>query len=869
MAYPRKANWASAPVVSVVLRYGLAVVSVAVALVLTSVWLRYSDSPLPFTGFALSAIGITFWKARASPGLLATFLATLVRSYFFAPATTVIARMLYDSLFLLFALLMLWMTRSRSELEEKVAERTVELSAVNDQLKSEIAERKRAEVELRLIIDTIPIIVWRKLPDGSADLLNQEFLKYTGVSEEEGLGWSWMNVFHPDDRLTEEWRANFAAGEAFEKEARLRRADGEYRWFLLRAVPVKDDRGKLIKWFGLSIDVDDLKKAEDRIRLIIDTIPTLAWSLRPDGIVDFVNQRWLEYTGLTFEQELAEPTRPVHPEDLARVMEKWRADMAAGQPSEDEIRLQRADRGYRWFLVRTAPLRDERGNVVKWFGISIDIDDRKRVESQTRLLLDTIPQQIWSGPPDGTLDYCNARWRSYVGIGLDELQGNGWQQMLHPDDRDRVLRAWQESVTNGTPYEQEERHRRADGLYRWFLSRALPMRDAEGRIVRWYGTNTDIEEHKRAEETLRSSEREQRHVAAQLERERARLIEAQTVAKMGSWEVDLQSLDVIWSEQTHRIFETDPVRFHPTRPRFLEFIHPEDRAKVDAALATSVDRRSPNMVEYRIVVPDGRIKILEERWQVFLNDEGTPFRLAGTCRDITERVQAEEELQRLSGRLLQSHDEERRRIARELHDSMGQNLVALATDLSRLRTSVPSSARKLRESASRCEQLANECVREVRTLSYLMYPPLLDESGLADAIRHFVNGFTARTGIKVELKIDPMFGRMQKDVEVTLFRVVQESLANVHRHSGSPGAKIVLDRESSHVTVEVSDMGRGTSGKRLGTRGMPFQIGVGISSMIERVKLVGGRLDIIAGSEGTTVRATIPAVFGSEPDSDR
>ena len=728
MAYSRKANWAARPAVSVALRYGLAVVSVAVAFVLTSVWLRYSDSPLPFTGFALSAIGITFWKARTRPGLLAAFLATLVRSYFFAPATTVIARMLYDSLFLLFALVMIWITRSRNELEEKVAERTAELIAVNDKLKIEIAERKRAEIELRLIFDTVPIIVWRKLPDGSADLLNQEFKKYTGLSEEQGLGWSWINVFHPDDRLSEEWRADFAAGKPFEKKARLRRADGEYRWFLVRAVPAKDDRGKLVKWFGLSIDVDDLKKAEDRIRLIINTIPTLAWSLRPDGIVDFVNQRWLDYTGLTLEQELAEPTRPVHPEDLARVRQKWRADMAAGQPSEDEIRLQRADEAYRWFLVRTAPLRDERGNVVKWFGISIDIDDRKRMESQIRLLLDAIPQQIWSGPPDGTLDYCNARWRSFMGLELEELRGAGWQRTLHPDDRERVLKAWHESVTNATPYEQEERHRRADGQYRWFLARGVPLRGTDGRIVRWYGTNTDIE----------------------------------------------------------------------------------------------------------------------------------------------DRKHAEEELQRLSGELLQSQDEERRRISRDLHDSTGQDLAALTADLSQLGASIPSSARKLRALAFRCQELAEKCIREVRTLSYLIFPPMLDETGLADAIRHFVLGFTDRSGIKVGLEVNAHFGRMRGDIELALFRVVQESLTNVHRHSGSLRAKILLDRGSNYVTVEVSDTGQGTSGRNLKTnRRMPFQIGVGISSMTERVKLVGGRLDIISGTSGTTVRATIPIVAEGDEEGSK
>ena len=201
---------------------------------------------------------------------------------------------------------------------------------------------------------------------------------------------------------------------------------------------------------------------------------------------------------------------------------------------------------------------------------------------------------------------------------------------------------------------------------------------------------------------------------------------------------------------------------------------------------------------------------------------------------------------------------------------MGQNLVALATDLSQLRTSVPSSNRKLRELASRCEDLANECVREVRTLSYLMYPPLLDESGLADAIRHFADGFTGRTGIKVELNVNPEFVRMRKDVELALFRVVQESLANIHRHSGSKRAKILLNRRSDEVTVEVTDSGRGASGQKRGTsRGIPFQVGIGISSMRERVKLIGGHLEIVSGPGGTTVRVTIPEAAERDEKASR
>jgi len=379
------------------------------------------------------------------------------------------------------------------------------------------------EDRLRLIIDTIPTIVWRKLPDGSADFLNKHFLEYTGLSLEEGMGWGWMNAFHPDDRLMEKWPAAMAAGKPFQTEARLRGTDGQYRWFLIRAVPLKDERGNIVKWYGLTVDIGDLKRAEDRVRLVINTIPTMVWTLRPDGTVDFVNQRSLDYSGLTLEEQLADPTSTLHPEDLPRVMEKWLADLATGEASEDEMRMRRADGEYRWFLIRTVPLRDEHGNVVKWYGVSIDIEDRKQ-----------------------------------------------------------------------------------------------------------------------AEEALRSSEREQRHIAAQLERERARLVEAQEMAKIGSWEAELQSLNVIWSDQTHRIFETDPSRFHPTRPTFRELIHPEDRAKVDAAFVASLDKRSPSTVEYRIVMPDGRVKILEEHWQAFRDEEGKPVRVAGTCRDISERVRTEE-----------------------------------------------------------------------------------------------------------------------------------------------------------------------------------------------------------------------------------
>jgi len=279
------------------------------------------------------------------------------------------------------------------ELEQRIIERTKDLAAANEELRKEIAERKRAEDRLLLVVDTIPAMVFTALPDGSVDFVNRQWLRYLGLSLEDVLGWGWGPTIHPEDRprSIDHWRSTIASGQAGENELRVRRADGVYRWILGRFVPLRDESGKIIKWYGVSTDIEERKRAEDvlrrsedRIRLIIDTIPIMAWSVRPDGTVDFLSQRWLDYSGLSFEQYIENPMGPIHPEDIPRVMEKWNAAMAAGNPYEELMRLQRADGEYRWFLVRTDPLRDESGKIVKWYGVSTDINDRKCAEEQLR-----------------------------------------------------------------------------------------------------------------------------------------------------------------------------------------------------------------------------------------------------------------------------------------------------------------------------------------------------------------------------------------------------------------------------------------------------------------------------------------------------
>jgi signal transduction histidine kinase len=205
---------------------------------------------------------------------------------------------------------------------------------------------------------------------------------------------------------------------------------------------------------------------------------------------------------------------------------------------------------------------------------------------------------------------------------------------------------------------------------------------------------------------------------------------------------------------------------------------------------------------------------------------------------------------------MRAQDTERRQIARDLHDSTGQELVALATNLGRLRGTIPSNNRKARTLVAQAEALTERTTSEVRTLSYLLHPPMLEEGGLEDAIRHYVQGFSSRSEIIVKLEISPGFGRIAADLELALFRVVQESLTNIQRHSGSSKVTIRIQSSPAKMTLEVSDNGSGIS-SRQENRGTPL-IGVGIPSMQVRMKQIGGMLEIESGDQGTTIRATVP-----------
>ena len=296
----------------------------------------------------------------------------------------------------------------------------------------------------------------------------------------------------------------------------------------------------------------DLGERERESRLIVESIPGLVALLGASGDLEVVNHQILDYTGRAL-QELKQwgTSDVVHADDLPKVIDSFTRAIVAGSPYDIRQRLRRFDGVYRWFRNSGLPVRDTDGQVVRWCVLLTDIDDQKRAEDAIRasernlkLTVDTIPALAWSARPDGSAEFFNQHYLHFIGLSAEQASGWGWTTAVHAEDLSAVTAAWQRIMASQAPGEAEARLRRYDGEYRWFLFRANPLRDETGRIVKWYGVNTDIDDLKRAEEELRRSE--------------AFLVEGQRLARMGNFVWHIGTGDISWSEEVYRMFEFEP-----------------------------------------------------------------------------------------------------------------------------------------------------------------------------------------------------------------------------------------------------------------------------------------------------------------------
>jgi PAS domain S-box-containing protein len=511
---------------------------------------------------------------------------------------------------------------------------------------------RSSERNLTAIINTIPTAAWTTRPDGYCDFLNQVWLDHAGMTAEQAEGWGWAEAIHPDDRkrLVEEWQLCLSSATPVDTEARIRRFDGSYRWFLIRGNPLKDQEGKTLKWYGTCVDIEDRKRGEEALRTkelswrqIVDNIPGLVATQGAMGEVEFLNRQTLEYFGKTNEElKNWALIGAVHPDDLPHVIEVRKKSLETGQIYDVEHRCRRADGVYRWFQVRGLPVRDTQNQITAWYLLLTDIDDRKKAEEALQssernlnLIINVIPTFIGVLRADGSLLYTNQAVLDYTGLTLEDVRNEDHRaRFFHPEDVERLREERRVALARAVPFENEQRMLSKDGSYRWFLIRYKPLLDDQGIINRWYVAATDIEDRKRAE--------------AQVEQAYLRLAEAQQLSKTGSFITDLLGDDHNWSEEAFRIFEFDPAA-KVSVELIRKTIHPEDLPTFEAVIARGMTGADVDF-GFRIVTSRGAVKHLRGMARVMAQSGGRPL-FIGALQDVTQSKLAEEALDKARSEL--------------------------------------------------------------------------------------------------------------------------------------------------------------------------------------------------------------------------
>lgn len=372
---------------------------------------------------------------------------------------------------------------------------------------------------------------------------------------------------------------------------------------------------------------------------------------------------------------------------------------------------------------------------------------------------------------------------------------------------------------------------------------------------------TTLREREKIEHTLR----QQAHVLQESEA-RFRQIAENIREVFWVWDVAADRLTFV-SPMYEEVFDRSRASVYANTYAFLDTIHDDDRARIETATLRA-RTGTPTDEQYRVVRSDGSIRWVRGRSFPVRDATGSVTHVVGVAEDITARRLVEQALdaslshaRALSGRLMHAQDDERRRIARMLHETTAQDLAGLKMHLARLNRTASHLSEAERSALTDSIALAEQSMAEIRTLSYLLHPPFLDEMGLLPALRWFSAGFIERSGIDVELDLPEDFERPPLDIETALFRVVQESLTNIHRHAESTTARIRLRREAETLVLEIADRGHGIAKASLedmmnGGGGA----GVGIAGMRERVEQLGGRLELESGEQGTVVGARLPLV---------
>ena len=456
---------------------------------------------------------------------------------------------------------------------------------------------------------------------------------------------------HPQDRADlQKVIADASRGaKDFEHTYRLLLPDGRVKHVHALARALQDASGNR-EFVGAVTDITERTTAEEALRASEACLAeaqrlshTGSWAWRPDTDIRYWSEECFRILGFDPRDGLPrqeELIQRIHPDDQWVFRES--ANRAKHNKVDEEIDYRIVCPGG---IVRDIhsighPVFSPSGDLVEYMGTVIDITERKRAEEDLRAserkyrhLVDTTPAFIHTALPDGSLDFLSRGWLEYGGLPQTDLLDWRWTAAIHPEDVEGFVDKWRAALASGEPFVAESRVRRADGEYRWFLQRNVPLRDESGSIVKWYGTGIDIEERKAAEESLRSSE--------------AYLAEAQRLSHTGSWAWSPDQDHTYWSEECYRVLGYDPQDGLPRFEEFIQRIHPDDQPGFSALIQTAIGEKTQLEADYRIVHPDGSVRDIHVVGHPVLSTSGHLIEFVGTVIDVTEPKRAEQERTKL------------------------------------------------------------------------------------------------------------------------------------------------------------------------------------------------------------------------------
>jgi PAS domain S-box-containing protein len=749
-------------------------------------------------------------------------------------------------------------------------------------------EVEKRERQFREMIDALPAAIYTTDAEGRLTHFNPAAVEFSGRTPELGT-----------DRWCVSWKLYYADGRPMPyeecpmaialKQGRVIKGaeaiaecpDGTQRWFIPHPTLLRDDQGKIVGGINMLVDITARKHAEEAtayLAAIVSSSDDAILSKNLDGVIRSWNKSAERLFGYTAKEAIGKHITIIVPSDRRTEEDNILSRLRRGERIDhfETVRMRKDGTTFDVSLT-ISPVKDSAGRVIGASNVARDISHLKRIEralrdseERFRAIVDTTPECVKLVAQDGTLLHMNSSGLAMVGAeSPTQVVGKSIYELIAPKDRER-FRALNQSVCGGNKGALTFDIVRLDGEYRHMETQAAPLRNPDGTVVQLAVTR-DITERKRAQERLRESE----------ERLRA-------LVKASSYIVYRMSPD--WSEMR----QLDGLGFisdtpKPTKDWLQQYIYPDDQSVVLETIAKAIESKSVFELEHRVLRVDGSLGWTVSRAVPLLDKDGEITEWFGAATDVTARKVAEEsyrklaetldaevrartreleernseilrqseQVRELSWRLLRAQDEERRHIARELHDSAGQTLTVLGMNLAQFVQKTGRAAPEVAGEAETIQEMVQQLHRDIRTTSYLLHPPLLDESGLYSALSWYTQGLVERSGLQIRLDMAEDFGRLSGDMELVVFRLIQECLTNIHRHARSKTASIRIARNAGQVTVEVRDQGSGMSPERL-AQIQSGASGVGIRGIRERLRQFKGEMEIHSDISGTRILVTIP-----------